>query len=197
MTNFSSVTAPPTSGDFSIRAPKKVSPAATDPEQVFKTFEEAVAAHRAANPPLTPQEAFASGAELGPPTDDIRADNHGSKIHTEIKVNGKVIARLYNSGGAEYADEYAFLGDEIDFAADTMTGPELAVSRANRIKAVLEKYGAFAAEKIDAETLMAARSAKRPVVEMLQAATAQTQAEWLAMKAGEGREPGGVLSRSA
>jgi hypothetical protein len=41
-----------------------------------------------------------------------RADNHVSKLHTEIKLDGKVIARFYNSGVAEYADEYGYLAGD-------------------------------------------------------------------------------------
>jgi hypothetical protein len=106
------------------------------------TPEDLKAAWRAKNPLLTPQQAFASGAESGPPSGDPRADNHASKIHTEIKVNGKVIARTYNSGAVEIASEYSFLSEELDFGADKGVGPDLAANRAARINALLERYGA-------------------------------------------------------
>ena len=57
------------------------------------------AAWLAAHSVISPAEAFASGAELGPPSRSGRDDNQTKNIHTEIKVNGKVIARIYNTGG--------------------------------------------------------------------------------------------------
>ena len=155
------------------------------------------AAWEAAHPKMSPQQALASGAELGPPTDDPRADNHGSKIHTEIKVDGKVIARVYNGGGIEIADEYRFLGDEIDFSADTIVGPDLAKSRAARVMAVLERYGAVMGDEASPEELLSAKLAKQPIANALLAATAQTQAQWLEDMAREGRSPGSLFSGTA
>lgn len=152
----------------------------------------------AANPVMPPAEALKSNAELGPPTGGPRADNHVSKIHSEIKVNGKVVARVYNSGGIEIANEYRFLSQEIDFSADTMVGPDLAESRAERVKAVLERYGAAMKDEMTLPQLMSATLAKTPMLEILRARTAQTQAEWMADKAKEGPlDPGTFFSRVA
>jgi hypothetical protein len=162
------------------------------------TAEEMKAAWRVKNPLLTPQQAFASGAELGPPSDDPRADNHASKIHTEIKINGKVVARTYNSGGVEIANEYAFLGEEIDFGADRGTGPDLAANRAARINALLERYGAVTKDELSPSDLIAATLAKKPILESLLADTVQTQQEWLDEMGKQGRlEPGTWFSREA
>ncbi len=156
------------------------------------------AAYRAAHPLLTPQQAFASGAELGPTTDNPLADNHGSKIHTEIKVNGKVIARVYNSGGVEIANEYGFLGEALDSASDKTVGPDLAEDRAKRIMAKLGQYGALTKDELDPNELLAATLAKKPIIEALRAATAQTQEEWLDQKAKEGPlDPGMFFSKVA
>ena len=103
--------------DFEPRTTATIEPQKT-------TAEDARAAWLAAHPVISPAQAFASGAELGPPTGSGRADNQTKNIHTEIKFNGKVIARIYNTGGVEIADEYRFLSDKIDFAGDKMVGPE-------------------------------------------------------------------------
>ena len=101
--------------------------------------EDMKAAWLAAHPVISPAQAFASNAELGPPGGSGRDDNQTKNIHTEIKVNGKVIARIYNTGAVEIADEYRFLSDKIDFAGDKMVGPDLAEDRANRIKGRVAK----------------------------------------------------------
>ncbi len=104
-------------------------PVPSDPDALRATW-------LAANPVTPPAEALKSNAELGPPSDNPLADNHASKIHTEIKVNGKVVVRAYNSGALEIASGYRFLSDEIDFGADRTVGPDLAGDRAKRMKAV-------------------------------------------------------------
>jgi hypothetical protein len=152
---------------------------------------------RAAHPTMSPQQAIASNAELGPPTDNPRADNHGSKIHTEIKVNGKVIARAYNGGGLEIADEYRFLVDEMSFGADKTVGPDLAKDRVQRIMAVLQRYGAVIGDEAKPQDLLSAKLAKQPIVDAVLAATAQTQAQWLDDMAKEGRLPGSLFSGTA
>lgn len=150
-------------------------------------------------PVLSPKEAFASGADLGPPHDTpLRADNHPSKVHTEIKVNGKVIARVFNSGGVVIADEYRFLMEELNFGADKMVGPNLAQDRADRIKASLARHGAFVDNGQDAVAKLNAVTARQPIVEVLRARTAQTQEEWLKLKQEEGPiNAGTLMSRSA
>jgi hypothetical protein len=164
------------------------------------TKEEMRASWRKKNPLLTPAQAVASGAELGPPSGSGRADNSPEKVHTEIKVNGKVVARTYNSGGIEIANEYGFISDELldSFAADKGGGPELAEARANRFKAALERHGMLPREKLDTNGLLAAALAKTPIVEMLRASTAQTEEEWLEAKSKEAPlDPGAFLSRMA
>lgn len=162
------------------------------------TREEWEAAYREKHPLLSPQEALASGAGLGEPTGTGRADNQTKNIHSEIKINGKVVARAYNKGSIEIATEYGFLGEEIDFASDTMNGPELAEDRMNRIKAVLERYGAVVPDEQDPVTsMLSAVVARQPVLELVKASTALTQDEWLGEKAKEGPlDPGTLFSRT-
>ena len=156
------------------------------------------AAWLAAHPVISPAEAFASNAELGPPSGSGRADNQTKNIHTEIKVNGKVIARIYNTGAAEIADEYRFLADQIDFASDKMVGPDLAEDRANRIRAVLQGYGAVMEDEQDPAGMLAAAVTKAPILELLKADTALSQEAWLVEQAKKGPlDPGSFFSRSA
>ncbi len=177
--------------DFKLRTTAKIEPQKT-------TAEDLRAAWLAAHPVISPAEAFASGAELGPPTGSGRDDNQTKNIHTEIKVNGKVIARVYNTGGVEIADEYRFLSDEIDFAGDRMVGPDLAEDRANRIKAVLQRYGAVMKAEQDPAGMLTAAVTKAPILELLKADTALTQDAWLEEKAKQGPlDPGSFFSRSA
>jgi hypothetical protein len=177
--------------DFKLRTIATIEPQKT-------TAEDMKAAWLAAHPVISPAEAFASSAELGPPTGSGRADNQTKNIHTEIKVNGKVIARVYNTGGVEIADEYRFLSDEIDFAGDKMVGPDLAEDRANRIKAVLQRYGAVMNDEQDPVGMLTAAVTKAPILELLKADTALTQDAWLEEKAKQGPlDPGSFFSRSA
>jgi hypothetical protein len=162
------------------------------------TAEEMKAIWLADHPVISPADAFASGAELGPPSGDGLADNQTKNIHTEIKVNGKVIARIYNSGAVEIADEYRFLADKVDFAGDKMVGPDLAEDRAGRIKAVLQSFGAVMNDEQDPVGTLNARITKAPIIELLKANTALTQEAWLKGKGKEGPlGPGSFFSRMA
>jgi len=78
-----------------------------------------------------------------------------------------------------------------------IVGPDLAKSRASRVMAVLERYGAVMGDKASSDKLLSAKVAKQPTANAVVAATAQTQAEWLADMMKEGRAPGGLLSRTA
>jgi hypothetical protein len=177
----------------------RLAPEPRDPP-TRKSKDELLAEWRAANRAnLTPQEAFRSGAELGPAnTTNSLASNHVSKVHTEIKVDGKVIARVYNGGAVEIANEYTFLADELGFQNDTMVGPDLAEDRAKRIKGILEKYGAVMKDDLSPDGLLTAQLAKTPVLELLRAQTAQTQEEWQEEMAKQGPlDPGAFFSRVA
>jgi len=123
------------------------------------------------------------------------ADNHASKLHTEIKLNGKVIGRVYNSGVSEFADDYAYLARGSD--KDTTTGPELAEIRVARAKAALERSGALSKDAVAAQQPKGSIARKADVFDILRAGTAKTQQEWLAFKATEPPMPGAYVSRSA
>ena len=177
--------------DFELRTIATIEPQKTSAEDMK-------AAWLAAHPVISPAQAFASNAELGPPGGSGRDDNQTKNIHTEIKVNGKVIARIYNTGAVEIADEYRFLSDKIDFAGDKMVGPDLAEDRANRIKAVLQSHGAVMNDEQDPVGMLTAAVTKAPILELLKADTALSQDAWLEEMAKKGRlDPGSFFSRSA
>lgn len=68
-----------------------------------------------------------------------RFDNHVSKVYSEIKIDGKVVARFYNGGGAEYAGDYAFLAKDV--GTESIVGPDLAEQRMAKAKSALEARG--------------------------------------------------------
>lgn len=145
---------------------------------------------------LSPKEALASNAELGPATDMGAADNHISKLHTEIKVNGKVIARVYNGGGVEIVNEYGFLVADLGSNEDGLTGPDLAADRVKHLRDALEGYGAVLGdEQGAADGSLSGIASQRATLEVLQASTAQTQEEWWREEGQRGRiELGSVFS---
>ena len=137
------------------------------------------------------QAAIASGAGLGPPTGYGNSDNQTSQIHSEVIINGKVVARAYNSGGLELADGYGFLSEELGFNADAGAGPDLAASRIARIEAALESYGASTAAR-DGGT---SGSSLKAFMETVLAKTAKTQDEWIGEKSRFGLlQPGSLFS---
>lgn len=166
-----------------------------------KTAEEMKAAYLAAHPRLTPAQAFASNAETSPPnTSNPLASDYAEKLNTEISVNGKVIARIYNSGAIVIASEYSFLSDEIfSGGGEGKTGPALAEDRANRIKAALIAHGAVMPDDDlqGSKNPLAGKSTTAPVLQILKATTAQTQDQWAAEQAKQGPlNPGTLFSRA-
>ena len=161
------------------------------------TAEEMKAAYLAAHPRLTPAQAFASKAEVSSPnTSNPLASDYVEKLNTEISVNGKVIARVYNSGAMVIASEYSFLSDEIGIGGEAKTGPALAEDRANRIRAVLQKYGAVVPDEQDSAKSLSGKTTTAPILQILKAATAQTQEDWIAEQARQGPiDPGMLYSR--
>jgi hypothetical protein len=166
-----------------------------EPEPV-KSQAEMLAEWRAAHhADLSPQQALASGVSLGPnETTDLRASNHPSKLHTEIKIDGKVVARIYNGGSVEMPNEYSLLSDELGFNNDTMVGPDLAENRAKRIKEALISHGAVLD---DGSASAGFSTVKAPVLDMVRALTAQTQSERQAKMFKQPGDPGTYYSRTA
>jgi hypothetical protein len=124
-------------------------------EEVHKLYEKRLEAHQPPPPPAQPAEPTAStGGEWGWDPSGLRA---------EIKVNGVVVGRIYNSGTVEVADEYGPLTFALGFGGPgegTIQGPDLADQRIAKLKA------AFGDAK----------------VEVIKSATAMTRAEWMAWR---------------
>lgn len=109
-------------------------------------------------------ERGAVGASAAAPSGAHEWGNEKSGLRAEIKVDGKVIGRVYNGGGVELADEYSMLGFELGFGGpgeEGLEGPDLAESRIARLATAFEN----------------AR------FEVVMAPTALNQAEWAALQA--------------
>lgn len=110
-------------------------------------------------------ERGAVGASAAAPSGAQEWGSEKSGLRAEIKVDGKVIGRVYNGGGIELADEYGMLGFELGFGGPSeqhLEGPELAEDRIARLAA------AFGNARF----------------EVVLAPTALAQAKWSAMQAG-------------
>lgn len=66
------------------------------------------------------------------------ADNSAQNLHSEIKIGGKVVARIHASGLTEVAGDYA---GHIKGLAGGGTGPEYANELTIKIAAALEQFG--------------------------------------------------------
>lgn len=64
-------------------------------------------------------------------------DNAPQNTYATVKVNGKVIATLYNGGSAEMTNEAAAAVGDLQDPPGLMGGPDLAQSRAERIAKAL------------------------------------------------------------
>jgi len=95
-----------------------------------------------------------------------------SGIHSEIKVDGVVVGRVYNSGVTELHEPYEYLANKLDPGGPGeagLEGPDLAHYRIALISEALKNQNA----------------------QIVATSTAMTQAEWLA------RPSGGAVDRLA
>lgn len=87
-----------------------------------------------------------------------------SGLRAEIKVNGEIVGRIYNSGTVELADDYAELGQQLGWGGASeagLDGPELADKRIAQALDALKKVGAkveFAATALTQEQWLASFS---------------------------------------
>jgi hypothetical protein len=139
-------------------------------------------------PKLDPAETSLGPAQTGNPGSDTDA----SQLRAEFKVDGKVIARIFNSGAAEFAGAYAHLQKAANFDAtgDGRVGPELADARIATLTDLLKASPAGAASA-DAGSSPRLRYSDCVVTS---AATALTQEQWLALKA---QTPGSIIDTAA
>jgi hypothetical protein len=135
-----------------------------------------------------PAETSLGPAQSGNPTSDTDV----SQLRAEFKVDGKVIARIFNSGEPEFAGAYGHLEKKANFAAtaDGKVGPELADAR---IATLVDLLKASPAGTTAPDAGGAPRMKFSDCV-VATATTALTQNEWLALKAGT---PGAIVDRQA
>ena len=106
-----------------------------------------------------------------------------SGINREIKVNGKVIGFIYNSGVTAIVNEYSHLTDQLGWNSPNglpedekgLYGPNLADLRAQKLLAVLREAVSGASSQAEGSFLSTLKGAS---FEISIASTAMTQAEF-------------------
>jgi len=149
-----------------------------------------LAAGRIALPPRNPADEALGPAASGNPSSDTDV----TQLRAEFKVDGKVIARVYNSGQTEFAGAYGHLADALDkrmAGSDGKVGPERADAE---IDALTDLLKASPEGSGTGETESGESSMKYADCFVARATTALTQAQWLAMKAAT---PGSIVSVEA
>lgn len=125
-------------------------------EDAVRIYNDKTAALEAVTPPTTSSDGAATGArEWGWDPSGLRA---------EIKVNGEVVGRIYNSGTVELADDYGAVATALFSGPgeEGLEGPNLAEHRIGKLGQI---FG-------DAK------------IEVIRASTALTQAQWAAQQTG-------------
>lgn len=147
-------------------------------------------------PRLILKSALKSDSQLSQPPGETPADpDHVSNVHSEVKVNGKTVARAYNDGNVEFASQYTLIEQLLAFDQDTSKGPALAEDRIARIQALLQDLGATFAQNGDRPNESAFRPSDSVVVQVERAETAQSLEDYLAEKAKNGETgPGQLIS---
>ncbi|MBA5776960.1 hypothetical protein H2509_07425 [Stappia sp. F7233] len=147
-------------------------------------------------PRLLLKSALQSDSKLGQPPGEAPTDpDHVSNVHSEVKVNGKTVARAYNDGNVELAPQYKLIEQVLEFDQDTSKGPALAEDRIARIQALLQDLGATFAQNGDGPNESAFRPSDSVIVQVERAETAQSLEDYLAEKVKNGEtEPGLLIS---
>lgn len=141
-------------------------------DEVHKLYNDrvdALAASKASSAASGPASVGPAGAASNPSGSSEEWGNDPSGVRSEIKINGVVVGRVYNSGVTELHDEYGSLGQQLGFGGPGeagLEGPQLADYRIAQLKDALKSSN----------------------VEITTMSTAMTQAEWLASQiSGSGR----------
>ena len=135
----------------------------------YSGIQKTMAAQRIATADLTPIDTSKLKA-VGPNAPGGEWGWDPSGIHSEIKVNGVVVGRVYNSGVTELHEPYEYLANKLDPGGPGeagLEGPDLAHYRIALISEALKNQNA----------------------QIVATSTAMTQAEWLA------RPSGGAVDR--
>ena len=141
-------------------------------DEVHKLYNDrvdALAASKASSAASGPASIGPAGAASNPSGSSQEWGNDPSGVRSEIKINGVVVGRVYNSGVTELRDEYGSLDQQLGFGGPDeagLEGPQLADYRIAQLKDAL----------------------KGSNVEITMMSTAMTQTEWLASQiSGSGR----------
>ena len=122
-------------------------------EEVHKLYDDRAKAVAAAKASAAAAEAAAAAAAAGSNT----SQEWGSErtgLRAEIKVDGVVVGRVYNSGAVELADDYASLDLQLRFSGpgeEGLEGPNLAE---RRIALLMDTFRNLQAEAVKATTAM-------------------------------------------
>lgn len=92
-------------------------------------------------PTPPPPPAPSMETELGPARSMPGFDNSAENIRSEIKIGGKVVARIYNSGVMEVAGAYADQIHNIKGLGQSK-GPDYADTMIKALKETLAQFGA-------------------------------------------------------
>jgi hypothetical protein len=147
-------------------------------------------ADKIALPPRNPADEALGPASSGNPASDTDV----TQLRAEFKVDGKVIARVYNSGQTEFAGGYGHLSDALAkrmVDTGTQVGPERADTE---IDALTDLLKASIEGGATGETESGQPRMKYADCFVTKSATALTQDQWLAMKAAT---PGSIVSVEA
>jgi hypothetical protein len=144
-------------------------------------------ADRIALPPRNPADEALGPASSGNPASDTDV----TQLRAEFKVDGKVIARVFNSGQTEFAGGYGHLADALTkrmAGTEGKVGPERADAEIDALTDLLK------ASPEGSGTEGGQPRMKYADCVVARAATAFTQDQWLAMKAAT---PGSIVSIEA
>lgn len=147
------------------------------------------------HPPLRPPSGSVSDS-LGPPSSgNPAADNDASHLRAEFKIDGKVMARVYDSGYAETAEGYAHLAELAGFngaESGATPGPDLADQRIARLTELLRATPSPADDAASGPATSPRPKFSDCTVTL--ATNLLSQDAWLAEKA---KTPGTIVSRQA
>ncbi|MDQ2078679.1 hypothetical protein RA307_00670 [Xanthobacteraceae bacterium Astr-EGSB] len=150
-----------------------------------------LAAGRIELPPRNPADEALGPAASGNPSSDTDV----TQLRAEFKVDGKVIARVYNSGQTEFAGGYGHLSNAL---AKRMVGTESKVGP-ERADAEIDALTDLLKASPEGSTTGGTGASDNPRMKYMdcvvaRTTTALTQDQWLAIKA---QTPGSIVSIEA
>jgi hypothetical protein len=144
-------------------------------------------------PPRNPADEALAPPSPGNPASDTDV----TQMRAEFKVDGKVIARVYNSGQTEFAGAYGHLADALErrmVNTDGKVGPELADAEIDALSDLLKASPEGGATSGADGAGNESQRMKYLDCVVARSKTALTQEQWLAIKA---KTPGTIVSVAA